>query len=100
MRFNQEVKKWATDLHIFLHKAEHFLPHCNTSEEFTAKCLIVLRKSHNFCQMMKLRKCCWNYGAPIKMVGSPILIRRRQRDSDKKDNYADAHAGYMVISVP
>ena len=37
MRFNQEVKKWATDLHIFLHKAEHFLPHCNTSEEFTAK---------------------------------------------------------------
>ena len=37
MRFNQEVKKWATDLHIFLHKAEQLLPQCNESEEFIAK---------------------------------------------------------------
>ena len=37
MRFNQEVKKWATDLHIFLHKAEQLLPQCNAPEEFIAK---------------------------------------------------------------
>jgi len=37
MRFNKEVKKWATDLHIFLHKAEHFLPKSQSSEEFVAK---------------------------------------------------------------
>lgn len=37
MRFNQEVKKWATDLHIFLHKAEHFLPQCKSMEEFVTK---------------------------------------------------------------
>ena len=37
MRFNREVKKWATDLHIFLHKAEQLLPLCNASEEFVAK---------------------------------------------------------------
>jgi hypothetical protein len=34
MRFNQEVKKWATDLHIFLHKAEVLLPQCQSPEEF------------------------------------------------------------------
>ena len=34
MRFNQEVKKWATDLHIFLHKAEVLLPQCHSPEEF------------------------------------------------------------------
>ncbi len=37
MRFNQEVKKWATDLHIFLHKAEQLLPECQNEDEFTAK---------------------------------------------------------------
>ena len=36
MRFNQEVKKWATDLHIFLHKAEQHLPQCNAQDEFVA----------------------------------------------------------------
>ena len=36
MRFNQEVKKWATDLHIFLHKAEQLLPQCNAPDEFIA----------------------------------------------------------------
>jgi hypothetical protein len=36
MRFNQEVKKWATDLHIFLHKAEQLLPQCQNEEDFTA----------------------------------------------------------------
>ena len=33
MILNQEVKKWATDLHIFLHKAEMFLPMSNNAEE-------------------------------------------------------------------
>ena len=37
MRFNQEVKKWATDLHIFLHKAEQLLPQCNAPEEFIVR---------------------------------------------------------------
>ena len=37
MRFNQEVKKWATDLHIFLQKAEQLLPQCTGPEEFIAK---------------------------------------------------------------
>ena len=37
MRFNQEVKKWATDLHIFLHKAEQHLPQCDAPDEFIAE---------------------------------------------------------------
>jgi len=37
MILNQEVKKWATDLHIFLHKAEMFLPSSNSAEEFVGK---------------------------------------------------------------
>jgi hypothetical protein len=37
MILNQEVKKWATDLHIFLHKAEMFLPSSNSPEEFVGK---------------------------------------------------------------
>ena len=37
MRFNQEVKKWATDLHIFLHKAEQLLAQCKSPEEFVVK---------------------------------------------------------------
>jgi hypothetical protein len=37
MILNQEVKKWATDLHIFLHKAEMFLPMSNNAEEFVGK---------------------------------------------------------------
>ena len=36
MRFNQEVKKWATALHIFLHKAAQLMPQCNAPEEFVA----------------------------------------------------------------
>ena len=31
------VKKWATDLHIFLHKAEMFLPMSNNAEEFVER---------------------------------------------------------------
>jgi len=34
MIINNEVKKWATDLHIFLHKAERFLPSSDTVEDF------------------------------------------------------------------
>ena len=37
MRFNQEVKKWATDLHIFLHKAEQHLSQCDAQDEFVTK---------------------------------------------------------------
>ena len=37
MILNQEVKKWATDLHIFLHKAEMFLPMSNNADEFVGK---------------------------------------------------------------
>ena len=37
MILNQEVKKWATDLHIFLHKAEMFLPSSNSAEEFVGQ---------------------------------------------------------------
>ena len=37
MQINQEVKKWATDLHILLYKAEKFLPECSSGEEFVAK---------------------------------------------------------------
>jgi len=36
MIFNQEVKKWATDLHIFLHKAEGFLSKSNAAEHFVS----------------------------------------------------------------
>lgn len=37
MQFNQEVKKRVTDLHIFLHKAERFLPESKDEDEFVAK---------------------------------------------------------------
>ncbi len=37
MILNKEVKKWATDLHVFLHKAEVFLPNSNSSEEFVGQ---------------------------------------------------------------
>ena len=37
MMLNQEVKKWATDLHIFLHKAEMFLPLSKNAEEFVGQ---------------------------------------------------------------
>ena len=37
MIINQEVKKWATDLHIFLHKAERFLPESTSVNEFVGK---------------------------------------------------------------
>jgi hypothetical protein len=36
MIFYQEVKKWATDLHIFLHKAEEFLSKSNSVEHFVS----------------------------------------------------------------
>ena len=37
MILKQEVKKWATDLHIFLQKAEMFLPISNNAEEFVGQ---------------------------------------------------------------
>ena len=37
MRFNQEVKKWATDLHIFFFFFEQLFAQCNSPEEFVVK---------------------------------------------------------------
>jgi hypothetical protein len=37
MIINQEVKKWATDLHIFLHKAELYLPTSKSADEFVGQ---------------------------------------------------------------
>ena len=37
MQFNSEVRKRVTDLHIFLHKAEAYLPECQDGDEFVAK---------------------------------------------------------------
>jgi hypothetical protein len=33
---NHEMKKYATDLHIFLHKAERFLPQASTVDDFVS----------------------------------------------------------------
>ena len=37
MIINYEVKKWATDLHIFLHKAERFLPQAQGVDDFVSR---------------------------------------------------------------
>ena len=37
MQFNSEIRKRVTDLHIFLHKAEAYLPDCQDGDEFVAK---------------------------------------------------------------
>ena len=77
MRFNQEVKKWATDLHIFLHKAEQLLAQCNSPEEFVVKVFdgediqdYYMRVKKHFATVKRLRpKATRNTSVEFFMLG-------------------------------
>lgn len=48
MIINQEVKKWATDLHIFLQKAERFLPQSKSLDDFVSAVFINFEQKPQF----------------------------------------------------
>jgi hypothetical protein len=77
MILNQEVKKWATDLHIFLHKAEMFLPSSNSAEEFVGKVFSSFEEKPQFLSNEEAEEMLHEIVASLQRwtprLGSPAL---------------------------